>query len=57
MINTETMILIALRDQSLEDVLESFDIDPPGMLLFLFEQGWIDEEVLREITGFQQEEE
>jgi len=43
----EGYLKIRLENESLEDILESFDIDPMDVLLDLHSRGFIDEELIR----------
>lgn len=47
----EAMLLLALHDYELEEVLEQLDITKIEALVVLFQAGYIDEERLKEMVG------
>lgn len=50
-IRLEDAIVAELRERSLEEILEDFDITPEAAVWALYSQGLIDDEILDKLYG------
>lgn len=51
-VEIEDFVEMMLEDESFEDLLARFDLDPGEVFVALFENGLIDEETLIEMRGY-----